>query len=181
MVGARWAGPKLELPEGEEFVEGQQLELIEGLAEVHFLGGAHVVLQGPAILKICDGNNASVRVGRIAATVPPTASGFNLHTAVADLKSSQTEFGAEIDVDGSLVTRVYDGDVEMCFNDGVSPRTSLHLVDGEGSRVDGKSGHAAMLEKPLAIQFVRYLPVARLTDQFGGSRCGGRTCDQSLS
>jgi hypothetical protein len=159
VVGARWAGPQLELPEGEQFVEGQQLQLIEGLAEVHFVGGARVVLQGPAILKICDGNTASVRVGRIAAIVPPTASWFTLHTAVADLKGRQTEFGAEIDVDGSLVTRVYDGDVDICLNGGVLPRMSLHLVDGQGSRVDGKSGQAAMLEKPLAIQFVRYLPV----------------------
>ena len=158
-VGARWAGPKLELPEGEQFVVGQRLELIEGLAEVHFLSGARVVLQGPAILQILDDNSASVRVGRIATIVPPSASGFTIHTAVADLTSSETEFGAEIDVDGSLVTRVYSGDVDVCFNRGMTPRTSLQLAVGQGARVDGKSGRAALLEQPLAIHFVRYLPV----------------------
>ena len=105
-VGARWAGETLELPEGEAFAAGQRLELVEGLAEIVFNGGARVVLQGPAIVEIRDDRGAAISVGRIATVVPPSAGGFRLRTSIADLTVSEAEFGAEVYVDGSIVTQV---------------------------------------------------------------------------
>lgn len=157
-VGARWAGAKLELPEGELFTKGQRLELIEGLAEVCFSSGASVLLQGPAIFQIRDDHSASMSVGRIATVVPKSAARFTVHTSVADLTSQETEFGAEVDVDASLITRVYSGDVEMQFNRGAPPAAALHLAGGEGAQVDAISGRAAPLAQPNSFHFVRYLP-----------------------
>ena len=92
-VGARWAGEHLELPEGEQFKKGQRIELIEGLADVHFQSGARLIVQGPAILLIRDETRVQVLLGRIAATVG-TKSPFTIQTATADLTSRETEFGA---------------------------------------------------------------------------------------
>jgi len=158
-VGARWAGARIELPEGERFVVGQRLELVEGLAEVRFGDGASVVLQGPAIFQIRSSDSASLNVGRLAANVPPAAKGFNVHTSVADLTSHGTEFGAEVDVDGSLVTQVYKGDVEMQLNRGSTPVASLQMAGGQGARVASSTGQAVMLEQPNELHFVRYLPI----------------------
>jgi NPCBM/NEW2 domain len=184
-VGARWAGPKLELPEDEMFVVGQRLELVEGLAELQFHSGARVVLQGPAIIQIQDDNSASVRVGRIAAIVPESAAGFAIHTPVADLESGQTEYGAEIDVDGSVVTRVYSGALDICLNHGTTSSSRLGLTHGQGARVDSKGGRAALLEQPLAMHFVRYLPVreslVNLAEVVAGGTSSSRAYHRGLS
>jgi hypothetical protein len=157
-VGALWAGARMEMPEGEVFIEGQRLELVEGLAEVMFSGGAKLVLQGPAILQIRDGSSAAVSVGRIAVSVPDSDSRFVVQTPVAELASLQSEFGAEIDVDGSLVTRVYEGSADLQVRRGAATANSLSLASGQGARVEARTGKTALLEEPNGLNFVRYLP-----------------------
>jgi hypothetical protein len=157
-VGARWAGKRLEFPEGEGFEAGQRLELVEGLAEIVFSSGARIVVQGPSIVEICDDHAAMISVGRVAGVVPESAANFRLRTAVADLEVSQAEFGAEIDVDGSLTTRVYGGKLEIEFNQGAAPKPSLQLASGQGARLDAATGQAALISEPSNLHFVRYLP-----------------------
>lgn len=157
-VGALWAGERLVLPEGEGIVAGQRLELVEGLAEIVFGGGARIVVQGPAIVKICDENCVAVSVGRVAAVVPESASNFRLKSTVADLTVAKAELGADIDVDGSLVTQVYDGTVELHFNRVAEPKPTLQLAGGQGARLDAKTGQATLISQPNDLHFVRYLP-----------------------
>lgn len=157
-VGARWAGEKLEMPEGQRFAQGQRLELVEGLAELDFRSGARVVMQGPAILVIRDKNTAQLSVGRISATVPKSAGRFTIQTSVAELASRETEFGAEIDVDGSLITQVYVGDVELQLKQGDTPAGNLVLGSGQGLEIDAASGRVRPLDEPYELHFVRYLP-----------------------
>jgi hypothetical protein len=157
-VGARWAGAKLDLPEGELFKNGHRLELVEGLAELTFRSGVRVVIQGPAILQIRDEKSAWISVGRIAAVVPPSAPRFVVRTHIADLASHEAEFGAEIDVDGSLVTQVYNGNVDLQINSGLGQATSSNVGRGQGLRVDATSGRVGPLAEPNRLRFVRYLP-----------------------
>jgi hypothetical protein len=156
-VGARWAGEKLELPEGEPLYAGQRLELIEGLAEVCFQHGARVVVQGPAILEIQDARTASVFVGRVAANVPPAAGRFTVRTSVADLAGHDMEFGVDVDVDGSLATQVYSGELKLASRR-PGKATRMQLAGGQGLRVDATSGRVGVLKQPHALRFVRYLP-----------------------
>jgi hypothetical protein len=184
-VGARWAGNRLELPEGEGFSAGQRLELVEGLAEIVFNSGARIVVQGPAIVEILDDRCATVSVGRVAAVVPQSAAGFRLCTAVADLTVAQAEFGAEIDVDGSVVTKVYDGAVELRFNHGADPRPSLKLASGQGARFDAKTEQAALIPEPSNLHFVRYLPnretLINLSEIVAGGEGFGKAYHRGIS
>ena len=157
-VGARWAGTRLELPEGEEFVAGERIELVEGLAEVCFAGGARVVLQGPAIVEIQNENSIGVSVGRIASVVPHEAGGFRVLTAAADLTGGGNEYGAEVDVDGSLVTQVYLGEVNLKYHRGAAETPALQLASGQGAQVDAGTGRTTLLPQPNELHFVRYLP-----------------------
>jgi hypothetical protein len=157
-VGARWAGPLLEIPEATQFTHGQRLELIEGLAEVGFLGGARVVMQGPAILQIRDENSASISVGRVTAVAPKSGSSFTLHTFVADLDCRDTEFGVEVEVDSSLKTQVFSGDVDMKFKRAAKSSSDVQLGAGEGLQVNALSGSVEPLSQPNGLQFVRFLP-----------------------
>jgi hypothetical protein len=156
-VGARWAGAKLDIPEDELFPNGQRLELVEGLAELTFRSGARVVVQGPAILQIRDGSSAWVSVGRVAALVPASASPFVVRTQAADLTTAGAEFGAEVDVDGSLVTQVYDGNIELKLNDDLGASGISLVAKGQGLRVDAASGRVGPLAQPNRLRFVRYL------------------------
>ncbi|MGD9635422.1 MAG: NPCBM/NEW2 domain-containing protein [Pirellulales bacterium] len=156
-VGARWAGARLELPEGEAFTARQRIELVEGLAEVCFGGGSRVVLQGPAIVEIQSENSIGVSVGRIAAVVPHEAGEFKVQTAAADLSGDGNEYGAEVDVDGSLVTQVYLGEVSVDVHRGAKT-PALQLSLGQGAQVDATSGRTTLLPQPNELHFVRYLP-----------------------
>lgn len=157
-VGARWAGDKLELIEGTQFAAGQRLELVEGLAEVCFLGGARVILQGPAILEIQDENHATVPVGRVAATVPDTATRFTLRTAMATIASASAEYGVEVDVDESLVAQVYAGLIDLKLNDDDFPTPHVELAEDQGLQIDAASGRLKQLDQANRLHFVRYLP-----------------------
>jgi hypothetical protein len=157
-VGARWAGTRLELPEGEGFLAGERIELVEGLAEVCFAGGARVVLQGPAIVEIQNETSIGISVGRIAAVVPHEAGQFGVHSAAADLTGSGNEYGAEVDVDGSLVTQVYLGEVNLEFPRDRAESSALQLTRGQGAQVDAASGRTTLLPQPNELHFVRYLP-----------------------
>lgn len=157
-VGARWAGTRLELPEGEGFAAGERIELVEGLAEVCFVNGARVVLQGPAIVEIEDEKSIGVSVGRIASVVPHEAGDFRVHTAAADLTGAGNEYGAEVDVDGSLVAQVYLGEVNLKFPRGATEIPALQLASGQGAQVDAVSGRTTLLPQPNELHFVRYLP-----------------------
>ena len=58
---------------------GQQLKLVEGVAEITFKTGARMLLQAPAELDVA----AAVSVlhhGRLTATCPPGAEGFRVDT-----------------------------------------------------------------------------------------------------
>lgn len=157
-VGARWAGTRLELPEGEGFLARERIELVEGLAEICFAAGARIVLQGPAIVEIKDERTISVSVGRIAAVVPHDAGEFRMQTAAANLSGGGNEYGAEVDVDGSLVTQVYLGELSLDFHRDAVEHPELRLAGGQGAQVEATSGRATLLPQPNELHFVRYLP-----------------------
>lgn len=172
-VGARWAGPLLEIPEATQFTHGQRLELIEGLAEVGFLGGARVVMQGPAILQIRDENSASISVGRVTAVAPESGPSFTLHTFVADLTSRDAELGVEVEVDNSLKTQVFSGDVGMKFKRAAQSASDVQLGAGEGLQINALSGSVEPLSQPNGLQFVRFLPQHNLLINLADVVAGG--------
>lgn len=157
-VGARWAGADLELPEGQVFDENQRLELIEGLAELTFRSGARVIAQGPAVVQIEGDASAHISVGRVAVVTAPAARRFTIVTAAARLTSDESEFGADIDADGSLVTEVYHGRVELQFTRGAAEPTTVQLASGQGARIDARRRRVTPLAQPYDLHFVRYLP-----------------------
>ncbi len=162
-VGARWAGDRIVLPEGQHLRQDERLELVEGLAEISFASGARVVLQGPAIIRIRDANSASAALGRIAAIVAePAASSaaepFVIETRIADFSAREAEFGVEIDVDGSLATQVYSGDLHLKLDRRAAGAGDVAVAGGQGLEVDATSGQVRPLSQPSDLQFVRYLP-----------------------
>lgn len=79
VVDARWSdrdeSPRLGAP-----LEPGWLRLDSGLAQVVFYSGARIVIEGPAEFQVVSSGEASCRLGRLTAEVPPQAHGFRIRT-----------------------------------------------------------------------------------------------------
>lgn len=179
-VAARWAGEQLELIEGTQFRPGQRLELVEGLAEVSFLSGARMIIQGPAIVQIGDENSASVSVGRVAATVPKEEAQFVLRTKVATISCEAAEYGVDVDVDESLLAQVYSGNVELKLSDSDAPTPRLELAGNQGLQIDAESGRLRQLDEANRLHFVRYLPKREVLINLADIVAGGNGLGDGL-
>jgi FecR protein len=96
---------------GRDMRAGKELHLAGGLAEIEFDGGARVILQGPAGLRLLSGRSAQLLKGKLTARVPPRARGFSVltpHNRVVDLG---TEFGLSVEDGGAATVRVFTGEV----------------------------------------------------------------------
>lgn len=92
---------------------GEQLDLESGLAEVTFDSGARLVLEGPALLEVDSGWEATLHHGGLRATVPPQAIGFAVHHKSVEVVDLGTEFSMVADADGNAEVHVLTGSVEV--------------------------------------------------------------------
>lgn len=157
-VGARWGGDLVTITEGTALESGKRLDLVEGLAEIEFISGARLVLQGPAIIEICDGNSAQISVGRFTTTPGEDAADFTAYTRSAELRGANSEFGAEVDVDGSIVTRVYAGEMAVHSRSAERGAAPVVLSAGDAVRYDAGSHTVRSVLPQQALHFVRFLP-----------------------
>lgn len=111
MFGVRWAD------EGENDsiipTTNNTLQLESGIVELTYPNGVQVILEGPASFKASGGNGGSLGFGRLVASVPPGAEGFEVdygHGKVVDLG---TEFGMEVKKNGQTDVGVFDGKVQI--------------------------------------------------------------------
>jgi ferric-dicitrate binding protein FerR (iron transport regulator) len=125
---------------GRDMRAGKDLDLARGLAEIEFDGGARVILQGPAGLRLLSGRSARLLRGTLTARVPARARGFTVltpHNRVVDLG---TEFGLSVDDEGAAMVRVFTGEVvayplapDRAAGAGVTIRQD------QSARLDGRS------------------------------------------
>ena len=102
---------------GSSLRAGQSLELIEGVAELTFENGARVILQAPARLDVASFAETTLQQGRVTATCPPGAEGFQINTEGLRLIDRGTEFGVFADEDGNTEVHVFEGLVEGQYRD----------------------------------------------------------------
>ena len=112
-VDCRWDESKPTPYRGEFLSMGQELRLRSGLAELVFDSGARVILQGPATFEIDSENGGALPVGKLTANVPHQAIGFTIETPHADVVDLGTEFGVEVDEQGTAEVHVFVGAVQV--------------------------------------------------------------------
>ena len=126
---------KWSLSSPHEFEAGQSVRLSEGLAILEFNRGAEVTLQGPAELEIVSDNSGFLHSGKLTATVPPEAIGFEILTPNSRVIDHGTEFGVSVDTNGDSETHVFDGEVELIAAESRTPITA------DDPRTPEKAGH----------------------------------------
>src|SRR5207249_503041 len=80
------------LQPGASLRKGQRLDLSAGYVEVTFDSGARVVLEGGASVDINSAWEATLRQGKLKASVPPEAVGFRVSNTFVDIIDLGTEF-----------------------------------------------------------------------------------------
>jgi hypothetical protein len=91
---------------------GRTLRIDRGLAEIQFRCGARVVVEGPARLEFLSATSARLHDGKLAARVPPEASGFEILCPQGRVIDLGTEFGLSVSPTGAADVYVFEGRVE---------------------------------------------------------------------
>jgi len=140
-----WQETSLPLGYGSSLYKGQQVELLEGAAEITFESGAVVTLRGPAVYVVDSNSSSSLRRGELTAVVPEAARGFAVQTPGASIVDLGTEFGVIVDQgEGEQASpveevHVFSGAIELSLRQShLSPRrlTTNDAVRIRGGRVE---------------------------------------------
>jgi hypothetical protein len=155
----RWNEHSDEVGFGSTLYAGQELNLAAGLVEVTFIDGAQVVLEGPTRFEVRDTDLAELYEGRLAATVPERARGFEIATNGLNVVDLGTEFGMLAEGDDTEV-HVFRGLVMAHVLDqaGQQIRT-VELNTAEAARITPASSMVARIPAR-DDAFVRSLSVA---------------------
>ncbi len=109
---AQFTAPDKRLAPGDLLEQGAVIELSAGLLELRFHGGAGLLVEGPATLRVDSADDCFLQGGKVCATVPARARGFTIRSELVDLVDLGTAFGVEI-LSSRLYTSVFTGSIEV--------------------------------------------------------------------
>ncbi len=146
-VGVEWSKDTGFRPELGSTLEASRLKIEKGLAQVEFLKGATVILEGPVDFEITNPNGGSLFLGKLRASVPEVAIGFAVDLPKGKLIDLGTEFGLNAHSGGSTEIFVYRGEVlYQGLTDGAE-QVVRNISGGEALFVD-PYGFANWVEMP---------------------------------
>ncbi|MEM9017652.1 MAG: LamG domain-containing protein, partial [Verrucomicrobiota bacterium] len=111
-LSVEWGDQSLSPSEGDALSPGK-LVLESGLAQIEFLEGASVILEGPAEFEILSSTRAIFHAGNLRAFVPEPAQGFTIEGPSYDAVDIGTEFAMSVDRSGKSEIHVIDGEVAV--------------------------------------------------------------------
>lgn len=166
---ARWSGTA---PVAGERLVGGDLELVAGRALVRFSGGAELLLQGPAGVRLESGGSAACLHGIIGVRAERLSAGFIMRTPVAEITDLGTEFAVTVSPAGVTELEVLEGAVAwrgLARVEG-SPGTLLH--QGERRRLRSSDDQLGERLPPVA---------ARIAVQLSAAGAAGTAADELIS
>ena len=121
--------------EGQRLSAGP-LQLERGLVILRFDGGAAVVLEGPAELRVESRGCAQLVHGRLTVRAPKEAAGFTVRSPASDVVDLGTEFAIKVERGGATEVHVLEG--EVSHSKPGAPMESAQLLSaGNAIRYDG--------------------------------------------
>jgi hypothetical protein len=146
-VGVEWAEDSSIRPESGSTLEPCVLKLVSGLAQIEFLQGSIVVLEGPVEFEIINPNGGALSIGKLRASVPEVASGFAIEVPKGNIIDLGTEFGLHVHEGGSTEVFVYKGKVLYEGKTETNEDIFREISGGESIFVD-PYGHPRWVEMP---------------------------------
>ena len=130
-VNAEWLDDYSVLEE-DGGIRAGKLQLIRGMAQIEFYGGAQIILQGPADVEFISQDKMFISSGKLVARVKRDAIGFIVDTPEAKTLDLGTEFGVDV-TRGHTEVHVFDGEVAIYPGD--SDKKIL-IEQGQAKQVD---------------------------------------------
>lgn len=127
------------LENADDVLLGRALDLRSGFAEISFINGVRVILEGPCQFQITSENSMNVAHGRATVKVPKDFDGFHLDTPAGRITDLGTEFGVAVGSGSEgpvILTEVFEGEIEIPAEH--TPRK--RLLVGESLAIVGQSG-----------------------------------------
>jgi len=146
-VGVRWEEEAKFRPNLGDTLESSTLKISDGLAQVEFLQGATVVLEGPVDFSIENPNEGKLSVGKLRAIVPKVATGFTINLPKGRVIDLGTDFGLHVHPGGSTELFVYQGNVIYEGTTDANEKIVREITGGESIFVD-PYGHLNWVEMP---------------------------------
>lgn len=118
-VSPRWHNGSEAINLGDSFYNTDDPKVLKsGTIEIEFNYGARVVIEGPAEFSCKSDNMIHLHYGRIYSRVPKEATGFTVHTDDARIVDLGTEFGVQVNIDGTIELHVTNGKTSLIAGDG---------------------------------------------------------------
>ena len=146
-VGVEWADDSSLRPDSGNTLEPCMLKLKSGLAQIEFLQGSIVVLEGPVEFEIINPNGGALSIGKLRASVPEVSSGFAIEVPNGKVIDLGTEFGLHVHEGGSTEVFVYKGKVLYEGQTEDDEDVSREISGGESIFID-PYGHPRWVEMP---------------------------------
>jgi hypothetical protein len=136
VVGDSLWSPIRPLQAGSVARIGHRYQLLKGVAQLQFAGGAQVNLEGPATLHVDGPQRVTLHQGRLLAEIPPAAIGFTVKTPSAEVVDLGTQFGVAIGDDGAAEFHVLKGQVRTAGRglpgeELVTDQAARYTLDGQ--------------------------------------------------
>ena len=146
-VGVKWGEGTDGPPALGQTLDLSKLEVESGLAQLEFIRGSTVILEGPVSFEIKGSNEGSLQRGKLRANVPAVAKGFSVDLPHGRLVDLGTEFGLHVHDGGSTEIFVYKGRVRYDGLSNTDEAFSHEISSGEALFVD-PYGHPSWIEMP---------------------------------
>ncbi len=146
-VGLKWSETTDSPPSLGQTLDVRNLEVSEGLAQIEYIRGSTIILEGPVSFDIVGSNEGSLKRGKLRANVPPVAKGFSVDLPHGRLVDLGTEFGLNVHEGGSTEIFVYKGKVRYDGFQNSDEAFSHEISSGEALFVD-PYGNPSWIEMP---------------------------------
>jgi hypothetical protein len=135
-IDARWSSNTGPVKGDRLYDDKKHFILQSGLAKISFDFGAEVILEGPAEFSLISEEKMFLKSGRVFARVPTKAVGFVVDTPSAGIIDLGTEFGVQVETDGSSQVHLFKGQASLMAGVQGARRNSQILEKGSSRRVN---------------------------------------------
>lgn len=137
-INAKWADDA-SMKVGTRLVTGQTKSLLRGgLAKLVFDNNATVTIEGPAEFEIISEDRIKLQYGRLYSIVPQEALGFSVTTPNAMVIDLGTQFGVQVDFQGSTELHVSQGKTQLIAGENKN-KVKCEVFEGSARKISGIS------------------------------------------
>jgi len=148
---AQWTQVEFSTARGTRLT-ASAMTLEQGLVEMAFDGGACVLVQAPATVRLESAEQMFLSGGAVSVTVDGASGGFVVRTPTGTVVDYGTEFGVLVNGGGETEALVYKGKVGLrSGSDPVRSVTSMILTEGQAGAVDAAGSIVPKTFRPAQI------------------------------